>query len=296
MSVMTTAITNKLNEDLSKVTAKDFTKLARVITNLVAYFKFRALGPDSITKKEFASLVADKWIDPSTLKFDAMKTVPGLYIKTLKMLGSEDVPESIRSKTINFLKTNVSGYLDGLKQTLTNHSHAIIMGESHLTDKMRSMIGEGVEATDSNREIAEKLAQTFGRFTKHWQTVVTTELSHAQNLAAVDSILTNNKTTHPDDVYVYKVTAQDARVCKTCKKFWQLPSNPRIPKVYKLSELVATNIGQGRDNQAPTVSSQHPNCRCLLLQIPKGYGFDNGGNLNFVNFNHNEYLFQKMGF
>ena len=48
------------------------------------------------------------------------------------------------------------------------------------------------------------------------------------------------------------------------------------PRIFLLSELEAngTNVGRKRRDWLPTVGAVHPWCREILLDIPKGWGFN----------------------
>lgn len=286
------AITNKIEEELSKISSRDFAKIKKIIANLTSFFKLKMIGPDSVRPSEWASLVADNWINPAD-PIDAMKTIPGIYIRTIGMLPLPPPPESIRDRTLKFLKTNSLNYLEGMRQKLLNDTHAIILGEGSASEKMRSIFGQGVEVGASNQEIASKLGEVFGRFNANWQSVVRTELAHAQNLASFDAIIANNKDKKPEEILVAKYGPWDAKTCPVCKKLWHWEENPLIPKVYKMSELQATNIGKKALEAVPSIAATHPHCRHVLVQVPMGFGFDNSGNLIFKGSSYSELDRQK---
>jgi hypothetical protein len=281
------AITNKIEEELIKISGRDFSKIKKIISNLTAFFKLKMIGPDAVRPTEWASLVADNWVNPAD-PIDAMKTIPGIYIRTISMLPLPPPPESIRNRTIKFLKTNSLNYLEGLRQKLTNDAHAIILGEGAASEKMRSILGEGVEAGASNQEIAQKLSEAFGRFNANWQSVVRTELAHAQNIASFDAIISNNEGKNPEEILVAKYGPWDAKTCKSCQKLWHWEENPLIPKIYKLSELQANNIGRKAADAVASIAPTHPHCRHVLVQVPVGYGFDNEGNLTYKGSSYSE--------
>ena len=58
------------------------------------------------------------------------------------------------------------------------------------------------------------------------------------------------------------------------------------PRLWKLSELSGGYHQRGQD--FPSVMLLHPHCRCTMVMVPPGYGFDKKGHLTFVGLDHNE--------
>jgi len=71
--------------------------------------------------------------------------------------------------------------------------------------------------------------------------------------------------------------------CPHCRRL-HLESDGVTPKIYRLSDVLAngTNVGKKADDWQMVINVVHPNCRCQLVQLPKGYFFNKLGKLEFV--------------
>lgn len=279
-------------EDLAKIGSSDVKKLVKKVDVLINFLKLLVLGPTAITPRQMASILVEGWMKkPEDIQLN--NTIPSIYIKTLGVLGGHNVPETVRNRTIKYLMDSGKNYANSVSQKLKNDIHSIIGGEAHFNQKANQILLSGTKSGSSVDEMAEKLAKAFGRFSQNWEMFVRTELSHAQNLGAVDSILSNNKEKSIEEIIVYKQTANDGRMCKHCKRFWHWENNFKIPKVYRMSELAVNNTSRNLDESKASIAPQHPQCRCLLLQLPNGYGFKEDGAMAFLGEHYSEYNRQR---
>jgi hypothetical protein len=78
------------------------------------------------------------------------------------------------------------------------------------------------------------------------------------------------------DPWVFKRPRPDC--CNECRQAYLHPDG-KTPRLFRLSELMknGSNVGRTRDERLPTVDSLHPWCRCLLSELPDGFGFDAQG-------------------
>lgn len=134
----------------------------------------------------------------------------------------------------------------------------------------------------TNSELIQDLKKTAPTSFKDWQRIVLTEVSNAIGLGSVDKIVAENNN-NIDDVYVFRLPVNDSVTCRWCKKFYNSKNN--MPKIYKLSTLLAngSNYGKSKEAWKPVVGATHPNTRTSpIIEIKPGYIVQPGGVLTFV--------------
>lgn len=115
-----------------------------------------------------------------------------------------------------------------------------------------------------------------------WDRVVNTEISNGIGMGSVDRIVNDNKIKDLDEVYVYRISINDGKICKYCKEFYL---NGNTPKIYKLSNLLSngSNYGKKAASWKPTVLATHPNCReSQILELKPGWKVLPGGSVTFI--------------
>lgn len=65
----------------------------------------------------------------------------------------------------------------------------------------------------------------------------------------------------------------------------------QTPRVWKLAEIGAEYHKVGDPN--PKLPGLHPNCRCKLTYLPKGFGFDSSGRIKWIGPDHDEFTAQR---
>jgi hypothetical protein len=65
----------------------------------------------------------------------------------------------------------------------------------------------------------------------------------------------------------------------------------KTPRVWKLSEIGNEYHKKGDSN--PKFAGLHPNCRCKLTYLAKGYGFNADGKVTYIGKDHDEFAIQR---
>ncbi len=158
-----------------------------------------------------------------------------------------------------------------------------------LDDTIRPVLIHGIEEDRTVRQIASDLRDATGDLFRDWKRVSVTELTNALNLGEADAIVNRNPEKDSDEIYVFKHVVEDNALCMTCRKLY-LDSNGK-PKVFKLSELQAngTNYGKKQAEWLPVIGVTHPNCRCQLMEMPPGFGFDSYSEVTYRGPKYNYY-------
>ena len=118
---------------------------------------------------------------------------------------------------------------------------------------------------------------------RDWERIVNTEVSNAVGLGSSDRIVSENKDKPLEEVYVYKIPVNDAKLCKHCRRFFL--DSDGSPKVYKLSQLLSngTNYGKKAADWSPVSGAVHPNCReSQVLELKPGWKVEPGGSVKFI--------------
>lgn len=144
------------------------------------------------------------------------------------------------------------------------------------TPRLEDVIQEQVKEAVRTRKTIKQLKSDLGHMTKEWardlDRIAGTELhnAHQQGLSAA------YKTDHGDPM-VFKRVLPGA--CKVCRRL--LEDSGGMPKLFRLSELEAngSNIGRKQVDWLPVIDGIHPNCRCVMVRMPDGWGFNESGDM-----------------
>jgi hypothetical protein len=102
----------------------------------------------------------------------------------------------------------------------------------------------------------------------------------------MDAITKINAASGVSDPIVFFVVVRDQTLCPECKRLHLMPDKT-TPKVYKLSEVGAGYHTKGDSD--PKMGGLHPNCRCCLVTLMPGYGFDSAGMVTYKSPGWSEY-------
>ena len=236
--------------------------------------RFNLLGPDRVSKAYVLSLRGSK--------YDFKTSIPGAYIEANLQHSHDD--RSIDRKVIQSLTDVAEGYIDNLQQKSTADINRII--EQYLSDisiqaKLQNQTERDYLLSENGQQIIKSLKEELMRqkeqIDKIAATIVEYERHKAYNFGATDGILSAAKSIGIADPTVYKVLVDDERLCPKCRSLWLVPGSD-IPKTYRLSEL-SSAPGSDHQHPAPSISPTHINCRCVLVTLMPGFGFNKDGKI-----------------
>lgn len=245
--------------DYQKTLIKD------IIEDLFNQFLVKLIGPYFTGPRIYFELLSDK---------DLRYSLEGLFRYTVQTLyGTSTL---IDPKQIEDLSNTTEQYFEAEKLKMINRVFT-------LSDQAKNL-----------DELQELLMDDLDKTSKRIELLVTTETKMAQANAERDGIVKVASSLGISDPTVAKLGILDHKICKDCLDLWHLPSNPHIPKVYKLSEL---RNGYMIKSQGvyPTIGSTHPRCRHILTFIPPNMGFDESGRLKFIALGYDIYAEQRKG-
>lgn len=230
--------------------------------------KVRYLGPKSIPM--------DKRIYFG-IKYNPKLSLPGLFHGAAR--EERVIPDE---KVVASLVRNASNYLDAYKSA----------AKAKVVKEIQSFFQEA----DTGKVKAltpvlnGRLADLWGDVTHQVKRMVDTEASNARNMGVLEGILGVSTSQGIKDPVVFWITARDANVCKECAKLHLMP-NGVTPRLWFLSEVSQGYHVAGENH--PAVGGLHPHCRCSMVTLMPGYGFDKAGMVRFVSLDHDEIKAQR---
>lgn len=234
--------------------------------------KGRFLGPGALPR--------DKRILLGFEGFQSPLSLPGVF-----SAASREEAVLPNDEAVKALMGHVGQYLEAYraktKAEVVKRVQAFLQ-EAHL----------GGVKTDVSTVLGGELADVWKKTTQDVHRLVETETTSARNLGTMEGILKINASQGIEDPVVYFVVVRDQHLCTECKRL-HLREDGITPRVWRISEL-----GHGyhkRGQAAPKVSGLHPHCRCTLVTLMPGYGFDGDGMVKFISPDHDELERQRGG-
>lgn len=180
--------------------------------------------------------------------------------------------------TIEFSKVQTGNYITGLENKINSTIASSLAGNNLAT--IRSVITEGLSESSSLYGVVSELREKTEDWNRDWYRVAQTEMWNAKVQGEVQAILDNESpfTSEGSESLVFKRPAWNA--CPHCVKHYLVPGTQK-PRVFKLSEILqnGTNYNRKTGEWKPVVGVMHPNCLCTLSVMPKGFTFDEDGDL-----------------
>jgi hypothetical protein len=144
-------------------------------------------------------------------------------------------------------------------------------------DQMKVRVSRKVVEAVQSRRSVKALKLDLGHleedWSRDWDRVAVTEVQNSMEAGTADSIEADFG---PEEM-VSKIPAPDA--CPHCNRLHLGPDGH--PYIFKLSELRAngTNVGKKVADWQAVVGTIHPNCACMMVRVPTGWGYDETGSL-----------------
>lgn len=277
-------------------------RIKEIIKRRNLMFMFNTLGSDSLTDEDIKFL-QDQGIDIKALTpRDLIQDTyfAGLTRADISEGGYENTPlDSFQSTAkpyitdlqryaIEHVKEQAAANAKQLEAKLAQDSETAIRSGNLeyrnflMTNKEATVFEQNIERDAQIGQITRDLQNMTQDYNRDWKRVAVTEMTNAHSQGRADAIQVRNEKKKPDDIYVFKRVVGDEALCSSCRKAY-LETDGITPKVYKLSELQAngTNVGKKRVNWDAVVGATHPFCRCVLNELPNGFGFNDKGQMTY---------------
>lgn len=203
------------------------------------------------------------------------------YDQFKEHLRKNPIPLSqVETRAIEMAQHRAARYAVGLANSISTYTTEQVdaldrtMVAQAIREEIQTATAENIAKRESVRKLKSDLGWKRKDWSRDWDRVAVTEKNTAMQRGAAD----HYGKEFGKDVLVFKRPMPDA--CKHCVSAYLVPGTNR-PKVFKLSELEAngSNFGMKVAQWLPTVGGLHPNCQCQLVRLPKGWGFDEDGEL-----------------
>jgi len=247
--------------------------------------KGKFLGPEFMNKGFVFSLK----------NFDPKNTLSSVYLHANAINSFNK--ESVDKDNLDKINTVAQNYLDTLKQKSVADITRIV--DDHLQEVKQKGKIEGEDPSsflrsdvgkDVVRKIKNELKDQIVKINKGNELIVNVELGNAQNIGAMDGILSASKSLGVNDPVVMKIGVGDEKRCENCWNLWTMPDK-KTPRLYKLSEL--TGSPGNYKNPSPSIGLTHPRCRDVISVLMPGFGFNANGKITYVSQDHDEFKKQR---
>lgn len=248
--------------------------LGRALTNIIYRavddvfdrLKLRFLGPNAGPKR--LGFIG---------KINPILNLPGLFKISAIQEGATAGEERLHS-----LIGIAEKYLDAQKER----------AKAQLVQNVDSFLQEAHDKgqdIDFETVLSGKLVDTWKVLSTNVKRIVATEATKAQSMGTLEAITKVNAASGIDDPVIYWVCVKDTALCKECRRL-HLMEDGVTPRLWYLSECTHS-LGK-RGDTAPSLTNQHPDCRCIQATIFSGWGFK-GGSLTYVGRDYDAILDQR---
>jgi hypothetical protein len=200
----------------------------------------------------------------------------GLVSLFFKGLNDKKVTNDEKD-VLNVILRIASGYTNALKERT----------ESNIINGINSEISTGPLKLNKLKSIVNK---EMKQAKNHFELISNAESNKAVNTGTALQISRIAESKGEDDPTIFFVVTQDDKTGFYEYVLHLLPDK-KTPRLWKLSEVQSGYYTPG--DQYPSLSGLHPNCRCKITYLAKGYGFGEDGKVKFIGLDHDEFHIQR---
>lgn len=271
------------------LTPQQVHNLSSLLERQLVFFAGKTLGSD-ILNDEDKKILKDNGIDPSKVYSKDSDLVSNNFILGMlsNVLGEErtklmtyrelvkyidsgqHIPLNEREKaTINNLKIQSLADIRSATGRIFQDVNGVVSNElstarANQEEFIRERVIDGISKRQSFKTIASEIGRLTGdwvrNFNKSVQYISHTALNEGR-AAIIERRYRNNR-----EAKLFFLTQPDA--CNACVKAYLTNGLGSEPRIFTLQELQSngSNIGRKQADWKPTLSSLHPNCRCLASE------------------------------
>lgn len=252
------------------------------------------IGISGPTKETIGNIVNDMF---DSIALQLIGDIPRLRNKKLAIISMENhfglanlfvqamqnkAPNAVEADFLRGLLTSTDGYIEALKNKTRTTITERIDGGMREARLRKSKISE----SDVKAIIAEEMSKAK----YHMATIVEQEASKIRNLGTMMTISRMASSVGDEDPTVFFVVVKDKTTCPECIKLHLMPDQT-TPRLWKFSELKQGYHKRGEENAS--AFGLHPHCRCTLVYLSRGFGFDEFGKTTYTEEGFDAYSAQK---
>lgn len=199
----------------------------------------------------------------------------------LQALGSRN-PSKSEEEMLKVLLRIANNYVEGLKERtqarVVQNINSYVMDQNSKREPIKK------------NKISKIYNDEMDKAKKHFKLIANSESNKVTNVGTAMQIAKVGESNGEDDPTVFFVVTIDDVTGPEEFVLHLLPDR-KTPRVWKLSEIGNEYHKKGDHN--PKFAGLHPNCRCKLTYLAKGYGFDKNGKVTYIGKDHNELIWQR---
>lgn len=199
----------------------------------------------------------------------------------LEALETND-PTQSEEDTLKVLLRVSQKYIDALK----NRTQAKVINSVDSYVRNKNLKKEQVVM----KEVRGLVTGELDKAKNHFKMIANTESNKAGNIGSALQISKMAKQFGEDDPTVFFSVIVDD-VTGPEEFILHLLPDKKTPRVWKLSEIGSEYHKKGDSN--PKFPGLHPNCRCKLVYLAPGWGFNEEGRIKSIGLDHNEFESQR---
>lgn len=189
------------------------------------------------------------------------------------------IPKDLIKESMLQIQKRTERFAEESLQKLSNRITSAVELEAQRVNDA-NMAG-GAATTVPKREVRAAIKEATENHRTDWKRLVNADVQVASAVGthqAVQEIFGRDD----DEVRVAWVAMRDEKTCSFCQNASRNPDGSF--KLYKMSDFepAGYNYGKKRDQWRLCIPPSHPNCRCTLVYIPRGFTIDKSGALVLV--------------
>lgn len=182
------------------------------------------------------------------------------------------------SQLVNALNENTKTKIEGLIRNFN-----MFYRNGTIKDPKRDEVVDKLVTESTKGGLKKAILGLSEEANREWERIVVTETANAIGLGSVDRVVSMNKNKPTNEIYVYRIPVNDAKLCKHCRKFYLDADGS--PVVYRLSHLLSngSNYGKKAIDWKPVALATHPNDReSGILELREGWKVVSEGKVEFI--------------
>lgn len=190
-------------------------------------------------------------------------------------------PTELEKDALKGILRIANNYIEGLESRT----------KAKITQSLNAYIGEAREKKDqvSTSKIREIIKTDLDWAGNQLKTIVNAESTKTKNIATAMQIEKVAASQGIDDPTVFWVVTIDDATGDEEFRLHLMPDR-LTPRVWKLSELSMDY--HKKEHNCPSLLGLHPNCRCVITYLARGFGFKNG-KVSYVDAGYDHYKEQN---
>jgi hypothetical protein len=205
----------------------------------------------------------------------------GLAHLFVQAMGNRS-PNPLEQDFLKGLLSSSHAYIESLK----NRTMANITERIDGLAREASLRNEKMKESDVQSAINEELTKARA----HMKAIVESEATKTRNLGHMVDITRVAADLGDSDPTVFFVVFKDQSTCNECVRLHLMPDGV-TPRLWKFSQLKQGYHKRGENN--PSAFGLHPHCRCTMVYLSKGFGFDDMGKLKYKREGYDAFSKQK---